>query len=251
MSCLCRTKSEKQEGNTQSDVTAIRFLVQSLYYKGIERFLNFSRGRNFTVNRAKTPQNRHFSTVNLMKASKKYEFSAISIKADVAKKFRRFSKKVSTSHTETLQLVISFFEDHNLSPNENLGDNMKTLEGSIKKRINALIAIIKDIEKNQTKPTTAMLQTLFEETSKMQEPEEEVYNFGSPQLITENEELTYYRTEYEKCQQKFHQTKNQLKELLQKASFVRGNFGGGYVKLNISKDELQQLKTALENVHHN
>ncbi|MFB9105536.1 BfmA/BtgA family mobilization protein, partial [Algibacter miyuki] len=37
------------------------------------------------------------------------------------------------------------------------------LESKIKKRINAVIAIIKDIEKNHDKPTTAMLQSLFME----------------------------------------------------------------------------------------
>ena len=40
---------------------------------------------------------------------------------------------------------------------------MQTLESEIKKRINAVIAIIKDIEKNHDKPTTAMLQSLFME----------------------------------------------------------------------------------------
>ena len=47
--------------------------------------------------------------------------------------------------------------------NETLGPNMQTLESEIKKRINAVIAIIKDIEKHHDKPTTAMLQSLFME----------------------------------------------------------------------------------------
>ena len=41
--------------------------------------------------------------------------------------------------------------------------NPITLEAQIKKRINAVIAIIKDIEKHHDKPTTAMLQSLFME----------------------------------------------------------------------------------------
>lgn len=39
---------------------------------------------------------------------------------------------------------------------------MHTLESLIKKRINAVMAVIKDIEKNQTKPTAAMMHALFE-----------------------------------------------------------------------------------------
>jgi len=39
---------------------------------------------------------------------------------------------------------------------------MQTLEGLIKKRINGVIAILKDIEKTQTKPTAGMLMALIE-----------------------------------------------------------------------------------------
>jgi hypothetical protein len=48
-----------------------------------------------------------------------------------------------------------------------MGPHMETLEKRmsllIKKRINGMIAIMKDIEKNQTKPTAAMMLSLFEE----------------------------------------------------------------------------------------
>ncbi|MGJ8551058.1 BfmA/BtgA family mobilization protein [Winogradskyella wichelsiae] len=53
--------------------------------------------------------------------------------------------------------MLDFFETNGISPNETLGPNIKTLESQIKKRINAVIAIINDIEKNHDKPTTAML----------------------------------------------------------------------------------------------
>jgi hypothetical protein len=47
---------------------------------------------------------------------------------------------------------------------------MKSLENNLKGRINALIAIIRDIEKNQTKPTVAMLHLLFEEAEPKKKP---------------------------------------------------------------------------------
>ena len=62
----------------------------------------------------------------------------------------------------TLLLMMEFFEKNGISPEESLGPHVQTLEALIKKRINALIAIIKDIEKNQTKPTLAILQSLIE-----------------------------------------------------------------------------------------
>jgi predicted secreted Zn-dependent protease len=70
---------------------------------------------------------------------------------------------MSKSQSMTLLLMLDFFEENGISPKETLGPNMQTLESEIKKRINAVIAIIKDIEKNHDKPTTAMLQSLFME----------------------------------------------------------------------------------------
>lgn len=97
------------------------------------------------------------------KTFKKEQFQTLKIKGSIAKKFRRFSKKMSQSQSMTLQLMLDFFEHNGVSPNESFGPQMQTLESLIKKRINGVIAIMKDIEKNQTKPTVAMLQALFEQ----------------------------------------------------------------------------------------
>jgi len=98
------------------------------------------------------------------KTFKKEQFQTLKIKRSVAKKFRKFSKTLSQSQSMTLLLMLDFFENNGVSPNESLGPQIQTLENLIKKRINGVIAIMKDIEKNQTKPTVAMLQALFEQT---------------------------------------------------------------------------------------
>ncbi|REE07765.1 hypothetical protein DFQ09_11195 [Winogradskyella pacifica] len=97
------------------------------------------------------------------KGYEKERFDSLSIKTSVAQKFNEFCKKMSRSKSMTLLMMLDFFETNGMSPNETLGPNMKTLESQIKKRINAVIAIIKDIEKHHDKPTTAMLQSLFME----------------------------------------------------------------------------------------
>ncbi|MBU2949296.1 hypothetical protein KO493_01115 [Tamlana agarivorans] len=97
------------------------------------------------------------------KGFEKESFEKLGIKTSVAQRFREFCKKMSKSQSTTLLLMLDFFEDNGISPNETLGPNMQTLEREIKKRINAVIAIIKDIEKHHDKPTTAMLQSLFME----------------------------------------------------------------------------------------
>ena len=66
--------------------------------------------------------------------------------------------------------MIEFFEDNGISPTESMGPKMQTLENLIKKRINGVIAILKDIEKSQTKPTVAMMETLFKEAEPKKKP---------------------------------------------------------------------------------
>ena len=92
----------------------------------------------------------------------KEEFTTISFKISVANKFRSFSKKMGASNSMTLLLMLDFFESNQLSPKESIGPHVRTLESLIKRRNNAIIAILKVMEKNQTKPTVAMLQALFE-----------------------------------------------------------------------------------------
>ena len=70
----------------------------------------------------------------------------------------------------TLLLMLEFFEDNGISPTESMGPKMQTLENLIKKRINGVIAILKDIEKGQTKPTVAMMQSLFQEAEPKKQP---------------------------------------------------------------------------------
>lgn len=101
---------------------------------------------------------------------RKTEFSAISIKNPIAKKFRKFSKKIAITHSETLQVMMNFFERNSISPNEDVGENMVRLEKNLQKRINVVIAIMKDIEKTQTRPTIAMLQALLEQEEPKKKP---------------------------------------------------------------------------------
>ena len=101
------------------------------------------------------------------KGYEKEQFKSLSIKASVADKFNGFCKEMSLSKSMTLLVMIEFFDENGISPTESMGPRMETLETRIsmliKKRMNGMIAIMKDIEKSQTKPTVAMLYSLFEQ----------------------------------------------------------------------------------------
>lgn len=89
-------------------------------------------------------------------------FIGIRFKKETAKRFQEFSRTHFRSHTEAMATMLDFFFYNEISPKEKLGPTGRTIEASIKNRINAVIAIMRDVEKTQTKPTAAMIASLFQ-----------------------------------------------------------------------------------------
>lgn len=185
-----------------------------------------------------------------MKKYSKYGFSGINVKKDIAERFRVFSRGVSTSHSETLEVMLNFFKWNNLSPHENLG----VKADDTKKRINALIAIIRNIEKNQTLPTKAMLDTLFQGVTQAEEDQNELVgeeaDFVAAEMISRDKELEHYQDRYEQMQALLGKNTNQIKELFDQMDYVKGTFGKGYFKLEMDQNEMETLKKNLNHVYH-
>lgn len=91
-------------------------------------------------------------------------FIGIRFKKETAIRFQTFSRTYFKSHTEAMATMLDFFFYNEISPKEKLGPTGRTIEAKLLKRINAVIAIMRDVEKTQTKPTVAMLSALFEQT---------------------------------------------------------------------------------------
>ncbi|GAA3624922.1 BfmA/BtgA family mobilization protein [Flavivirga jejuensis] len=147
------------------------------------------------------------------------DFKTVRIKKKTLLRFKRFSKKVSNSYSKTLDMVMRFFEWHGFLPSDRLGKSM--VEEIIKNRINNAIAIIKDIEKSQTLPTMAMLQSLFEQSF-----EEDDDDF---------------------IEKKFENIEDEEDELLDKVKEVKTHFGKDYLKLELSKEEVEKYKRTIKN----
>lgn len=97
-------------------------------------------------------------------------FITIRFKRKTAKRFQEFSKKHFKTHTETMEAILDFFFYNELSPKEKLGPTGRTIEAKLLKRINAVIAIMRDVEKTQTKPTVVMLESLFQTEAPSKKP---------------------------------------------------------------------------------
>ena len=89
-------------------------------------------------------------------------FSNIRFKKNTAQRFQTFSRRYFKTHTEALQTMLDFFIYNEISPRESLGPNVRTITNLIKKRVDAMAAIMKNMEKNGVLPTKAMLELLFE-----------------------------------------------------------------------------------------
>ena len=96
-------------------------------------------------------------------------FITIRFNRDTAKRFQEFSKTHFKSHTIAMATMLDFFFYNEISPKEKFGPTARTIavtlntvETNLLKRMNAIIAIQRDIEKTQTKPTMAMLESLFQ-----------------------------------------------------------------------------------------
>ena len=168
--------------------------------------------------------------------------SRLQLKANTAKRFREFSKKNNSNQSETLDLILDFFEQNNLSPFETLVPSKVSLEQLIKKRIDAVIAILKNIEKTQTKPSLLMLELLMEGRSvpKLQVAKKE-------KLSSPNEKsLAQLELEISRVQELLKTNKRDLEYLIQNVEIKSSAFGPDYLKLNIPRSEFEDYKIAIK-----
>tara|TARA_R110000868_G_scaffold71713_2_gene209717 strand:- start:48290 stop:48844 length:555 start_codon:yes stop_codon:yes gene_type:complete len=178
----------------------------------------------------------------------KEQFETLKIKTSVALKFRKYCRTLRQSQSMTLGQMVDFFHANGVSPKDHLGMTIASLKEQLIKRTNAIIAIIKSIERLHNQPTTALLQSLFEVTAKIEKEEEEQVAFEPPKLITENEELAYYKKAYHTTQEAQLQLQRDTEVLLKKLTYVRNSFGVGHYRLHMTKEEVTQFKEKLSHV---
>ncbi len=188
--------------------------------------------------------------------NKKYQFSAISIKIEVAQRFRKFSKNVSSSHTQTLVIMLDFFEIHQLSPLDSIDGSLSAIEIRIKRRISNAIAIIKDIEKSQTLPTVAMLQSLFQEQFEHGQKEsdfEDDFDFIEKKFENGHEEeewleeTTVPKILYDRLEEKMEMLKKDFAYVLDNVKLVKNSFGKDYLKLELPMEALEKYRRTIKN----
>ncbi|HCD89391.1 MAG TPA: hypothetical protein DEQ87_17390 [Algoriphagus sp.] len=181
-------------------------------------------------------------------------FSNIRFKKATALKFQEFSRKFFKTHTEALQTMLDFFHYNEISPLERFGPTARTLENLIKKRFNAMAAIMKEMDNRGITPTKAMMELLFEHapqqnkqqkspsSNKRDAPVKDDAFFKSAfETIELQKENTVMKQNLEQLQQQFMET-------LEKIEVTKSSFGKSKLYLNMKLEDYTQLKESLKTI---
>jgi hypothetical protein len=172
-------------------------------------------------------------------------FARIQFRVETINRFRKFSRELDHTHTETLEAMMDFFVQYKINPFGDLGKDLQGLEVNLKKRINALIAIVKDIEKHQTGPTTAMMQLLFEQAPKPLQGHplhRESHSRRNDNFFANAQRGIELERENTQLQQDLDRIKGDMELLLENTKITHRGLGKPKIVLALSKDEFERLQ---------
>lgn len=198
-----------------------------------------------------------FFTKKMDKGYEKEGFTTLGIKSSVVIKFRRFSRMFGKSQSMTLLTMMEFFERHGISPDQHLGETMASMKLYIKRRFNAMVAIIRSIEKDQTLPTVGMMQALFQQELESEEDDgwEGDFEFFQQQLTEINtptnpelldKETTVPKIVHERLKEQLEELKQDFGHVLDHISVVRNHFGKEHLKVDLKPGAIEQYRNKLK-----
>tara|TARA_R110000765_G_scaffold144539_1_gene246548 strand:+ start:18299 stop:18751 length:453 start_codon:yes stop_codon:yes gene_type:complete len=148
--------------------------------------------------------------------------------------------------------MLDFFIYNEISPRESFGPNGRTIAELIKKRFNAMAAMMKNIEMHGVLPTKAMLELLFEHSpqkklgqapllmdGKKADPERDMF-------FKKVEEAIVMERNYTNLKRDLSQIRTEFINLLDKVELVKSSFGKPKLQLDMTPEEFEQLKMKLK-----
>ncbi|GGW42530.1 BfmA/BtgA family mobilization protein [Arenibacter certesii] len=183
-------------------------------------------------------------------------FEGIRFKKETAKDFQKFSRRFFKTHAEALQTMLDFFINNEISPKESLGSNGRTITNLIKKRFNAMAAMMKNIEKHGVLPTKAMLVLLFEHSPQKKreqapllldaqdaDPERDMFFKKVEQALIMEKENTNLKRDLRQNREEFYL-------VLKKLHLIKSSFGKPRLQLDMTLADFERLKMKIEKELH-
>lgn len=182
-----------------------------------------------------------------IKKKKISDFSAISINRIVVGRYREFSKKISKSHTMTLELMMDFFEGAKISPKNKYLMNQMGFEHRLNKRLDYLEELLRNWEKNSSIPKIHdMLKKVFDFAE--QEERNSRKDLELQQKMYDQSLKRDKATQYDNymLKEKWKAERKQVLRFLGQIKKEKPRFGKPYFKIEIEASELEDLKQALK-----
>lgn len=185
-------------------------------------------------------------TVMELKRKRRSDFSAISINRIVAERYRVFSKKISKSHTLTLELMMDFFEGAKISPKNKYLMNYMGYVHYMTKRFDYIEELLRNWEKNSSIPKIHdMLKKIFdyaeqEEKSRRQDLELQQKMFDQS---LKRGKVTQYDNYMLK--ENWKKERTSVLKLLDRITLEKPRFGKPYYKIEIQENDLESLRQDL------
>ena len=157
----------------------------------------------------------------------------------------------------TLLAMVEFFEHNGISPDERMHETIASLKYLIKRRFNAMVAIMRSIEKEQTLPTGSMIQALFEQelASDGEEGWDTDFDFIEQQLTearspaepeTFDGEVTVPKIRYDRLMEQLQELKEDFAYVLDHVSLYHNRFGKDHLKLDLNPEAIEKYRTKLK-----
>ncbi len=176
------------------------------------------------------------------------KFFTIRFRRNTAQRFKKFSKRFAKSYSEGIDLMMDFFEWHGFRPNQRFEKSLMQEILKNRKRTEANIAILRDIEKTQTKPLSIQMDLLFEGQPKQRETpklvEKKFANSQGRQKKFKDKPVP--KVKYQRTKTELKEVKEEFLYVMEKVLPVKNSFGKDYLKMEISLSEFNRILANLK-----
>ena len=148
--------------------------------------------------------------------------------------------------------MLDFFIYNEISPKESFGPNGRTIANLIKKRFNAMAAMMKNMEKHGVLPTKAMLELLFEHSPQKKQGQAPLLIDGKgpdperDRFFKKVEEAIAMEKDFTNIKRDFGELRTDFLNVLNRVELVKGSFGKPRLQLDMAPEDFQKLKIKIE-----
>lgn len=180
---------------------------------------------------------------------RKNTFSAISINRITAERFRAYSKSVSRSHSETIDVMIDFFEKTKITPRNEVMISFIRFQNYMIGRFDYLEELLRTMEREQIRPTHDMLKSLFEGTALKKKEQPLLVDKKNVRMTREEWDMEEGKVSFEKYHDVIRaksKDRRLFSKVLDSITKVEPTFGKAYFKLEMDETELDSIRWELD-----